>query len=1100
MQGQDNRCTRGVALFWRRTAVAGRTSAIALLIATGALVATPSLAAAAAPAGVRNLAPKVFKLPQLPASFSHRTAKAGAARLPLRPRIAPRNAVFQTFLVDTGTDPASGTSCATGHATGTCSLRAAIAAANADAGHIDAVTIPSGTTVVLAQGLLDLTSSMYINGAGATVNGSGTGIFEELEGTSYPAVDITGLTLTGGAATNGGAIYCDQGSLVLSQVDITGNTASGSGGGLYSTSACDLWMDGSTVSKNTASTDGGGLYLGGSANISRSTIGGSSAATGNIAPDGAGLYNSGGTVELADSSVNYNSSPGLGVGVGVYNGDVLDVSNCTIDDNLAAAGANGAGVANYQTLAVTDSSISYNSVTGAAGSYGAGLYDEGISSLQDVFFLGNSSMLAANQGVYGGGVFETGDGFTWKGVTISGTSNGSSTVGSFVDGGALFVQSGDSNLNGVTISDTTNLAGPSSGVDGGAIFEEGGFFSGSGGTVENVSISNTVNTGYYLNGGALLEAAGGPFSSTPLVHVTISGTNNHISGIAAQNGGQSTLTGGAVYNDSTLAISGLNISGTSDLADLGTQTTPSTVHAVIEGGVIFNNGRLVADHASVTGTTATAAGGAGYVDGGAWLNAGNGVLRSTQIVGVNVQADSYVVGGIFADSGTLTANGFTLGNGVVRVLGGPDAGTTYGDGTILDINGPTSIVNGTFANVGSVIPNTASYLWAIDDQSTLQLTNSTIVGDALTGPGAGSWLIWVRAGEWTAVRNSIVDSNPPALNCGVAPTGQLVSAGYNIDNGSTCGFTGVGDMENTDPMLLPLASNGGPVETSALQAPVGAVAGSPAIDAGSNVGCPATDARGVVRPQGTACDIGAYELAADGYWLAAPTGKVFHFGAGSSPGSLSGSTSYGGPIVAIVPSSDGGGYLLVGSKGGVSPVGDAVSYGNLAQLDLSAPVVAAAATPDGGGYWLVTRDGRVYPFGDARNYGQMGRHHIVVAIAVTPDGDGYWLVTSTGHVWTFGDAVRFGNAPGKAIVAMAATPDGGGYWLVASNGQVFPYGDATGYGSATGLKAPVVGIVVTPDAMGYWLIMSTGRVLRFGDAVQLSTSVKTALVSGASAG
>jgi len=350
-----------------------------------------------------------------------------------------------------------------------------------------------------------------------------------------------------------------------------------------------------------------------------------------------------------------------------------------------------------------------------------------------------------------------------------------------------------------------------------------------------------------------------------------------------------------------------------------------------------------------------------------------------------------------------------------------------------------------------------------------------------------------------AVRNSIVDSNAPTLNCGVASTGQLVSAGYNIDNGSTCGFTGVGDMENTDPMVLPLANNGGPVETSALQPPVGTVTGSPAIDAGSNVRCPATDARGVVRPQATACDIGAYELAAQGYWLAAATGKVFHFGAGSSPGSLSGSTKFGGPIVAIVPSSDGGGYLLVGSKGGVSPVGDAVSYGNLAQVDLSAPVVAAAATPDGGGYWLVTRDGRVYPFGDARNYGQMGRHHIVVAIAVTPDGDGYWLVTSTGHVWTFGDAVRFGNAPGKAIVAIAATPDGGGYWLLASNGQVLPFGDAVWYGSATGLKAPVVGIIATPDAMGYWLIMSTGRVLRFGDAVQLSTSVKTALVAGASA-
>ena len=37
--------------------------------------------------------------------------------------------------------------------------------------------------------------------------------------------------------------------------------------------------------------------------------------------------------------------------------------------------------------------------------------------------------------------------------------------------------------------------------------------------------------------------------------------------------------------------------------------------------------------------------------------------------------------------------------------------------------------------------------------------------------------------------------------------------------------------------------------------------GSPAIDAGTNAGCPATDARGVLRPAGLACDIGAFEVA-----------------------------------------------------------------------------------------------------------------------------------------------------------------------------------------------------------------------------------------------
>jgi hypothetical protein len=55
-----------------------------------------------------------------------------------------------------------------------------------------------------------------------------------------------------------------------------------------------------------------------------------------------------------------------------------------------------------------------------------------------------------------------------------------------------------------------------------------------------------------------------------------------------------------------------------------------------------------------------------------------------------------------------------------------------------------------------------------------------------------------------------------------------------------------------DPMLGPLSDNGGPTQTMAL------LPGSPAIDAGTS--CTATDQRGVTRPQGAACEIGAYEV------------------------------------------------------------------------------------------------------------------------------------------------------------------------------------------------------------------------------------------------
>ena len=67
--------------------------------------------------------------------------------------------------------------------------------------------------------------------------------------------------------------------------------------------------------------------------------------------------------------------------------------------------------------------------------------------------------------------------------------------------------------------------------------------------------------------------------------------------------------------------------------------------------------------------------------------------------------------------------------------------------------------------------------------------------------------------------------------------------------GGTC--TNVIDA---DPLLGALANNGGFTQTMALGA------GSPAIDAGNNATCAATDQRGVSRPHGSACDMGAFEL------------------------------------------------------------------------------------------------------------------------------------------------------------------------------------------------------------------------------------------------
>jgi hypothetical protein len=91
-------------------------------------------------------------------------------------------------------------------------------------------------------------------------------------------------------------------------------------------------------------------------------------------------------------------------------------------------------------------------------------------------------------------------------------------------------------------------------------------------------------------------------------------------------------------------------------------------------------------------------------------------------------------------------------------------------------------------------------------------------------------------------------------NCAV-PRGALASFGHNLETGSSCNLAASGDLSLvTKPGLGKLADNGGDTQTEAL------LSGSPAVDAGG-MACPATDQRGVARPQGAACDIGSFELA-----------------------------------------------------------------------------------------------------------------------------------------------------------------------------------------------------------------------------------------------
>jgi uncharacterized repeat protein (TIGR01451 family) len=136
--------------------------------------------------------------------------------------------------------------------------------------------------------------------------------------------------------------------------------------------------------------------------------------------------------------------------------------------------------------------------------------------------------------------------------------------------------------------------------------------------------------------------------------------------------------------------------------------------------------------------------------------------------------------------------------------------------------------------------------------------NENGVGNGL-GDGGG---IFNLSPGTISLLNTIVGGNidGDTDRGGQAPdcSGVITSLGHNlIKSTAGCTITGdtTGNITGQDPQLGSLFNNGGPTRTHLPSAT------SPAIDAGTSTGAPATDQRGISRPQGAAVDIGAVEVA-----------------------------------------------------------------------------------------------------------------------------------------------------------------------------------------------------------------------------------------------
>ena len=396
-------------------------------------------------------------------------------------------------------------------------------------------------------------------------------------------------------------------------------------------------------------------------------------------------------------------------------------------------------------------------------------------------------------------------------------------------GGAVFLNTG------ARVEIVDSVLHHNESLGGGAIYNNTGgtleitgsqFYSNStqgplGGAIQNLGVMTATATSFTGNtalvdfgvgregGGALFNDAGG---TANLRFVTMTANQAHDSG-------------GAVWNRGSLLIEG------------GIFTSN---RAGLKGGAIANEGGamlLTIEGARFAQNRAR--------DGGALYAAAPVTIRDTDFDGNGVAAIGYG-GAIYLDD---SADGTLLERVTLRNNRALDGGGLYTLSPSLTLRNSTISENHASGTGGGIRLGI----------SQLSVRNSTVAGNSAGASSGGVHIAATYDSEiGTTVfdaLNSIVAGNTP-LDCHVVQSGPeswTPIAAYSIAGDASCAFTGLGAQNSTNPLLGPLANNGGFTLTHL------PAATSPAVDTGTNADCPSPDQRGSMRPIGAACDVGAVE-------------------------------------------------------------------------------------------------------------------------------------------------------------------------------------------------------------------------------------------------
>jgi predicted outer membrane repeat protein len=654
---------------------------------------------------------------------------------------------------------------------------------------------------------------------------------------------LADVTFEGNSVVNlgmgGGMLNYSNSDPALANVRFYGNLAADGAGMLNSSSSPDL-VD-VTFDGNIAEYAGGGVYnIKSTASLAEITFHANSAAL------GAGLYNQESNPTL--TNVTFNANEASTYGGSLYNSiSNPSLSNVTSYGNVAPAGAglyNDVGSSPFITNSIlygdagaeiwdsapSTSQVNHSVVQGGYDGTGNLDVDPLLGTLQDnggftpTMALGagspaidageDASCPPADQRGYPRprgphcdmGAFEVAQPL-FVDASATGAQNGRSWTDAFTDlqDALAIASSGDQ----IWVADGVYVPGPASEdsftlKDGVAIY---GGFSG----IETLLSQRDLATNPTVLSGDIGTDGDPSDNSYHVVTGDSVDSSAILDGFTIQAGNAATNYGGGMYNESsspTLA----NLIFRENSANFGGGmanyvSSPSLTNVIFKGNTAAQGGGLynyLSNNPSLTNTTFT----------------GNTALTGAALGG-----------GIYNDLSSPTLTNVTLSGNLAGSSGG---------GIYNSVSDP-DLANVTFSGNSAISSGGGIY----NEDSSPRLVNVTFHANSASPDQGGA--LYNNSLSHPAVLNSILygDTGGEVHNDGAGSANIT----YSIVEG---GYAGTGNRTE-DPLLGPLAYNGGLTKNMAL------AAGSPALDAGRDLGCPTNDQRGLKRPQGPHCDMGAYE-------------------------------------------------------------------------------------------------------------------------------------------------------------------------------------------------------------------------------------------------